>query len=117
MANQDANAEPGNALTSAKDRATSPVLEQTHRSSEWGKDTDTFLSAAPPGPTGRCPRSSRDRARGAEFAPSRCVAFSDLRGGNPELCAEKRWLSLASVLETSLSLKRSGATCLSESHR
>jgi hypothetical protein len=48
MANQDANAEPGNALASAKDRATSPALEQTHRSSEWGKDTDTVLSAAPP---------------------------------------------------------------------
>lgn len=48
MANQDVNAEPGNALTSAKDRATSPVLEQTDRSIERGKDTDTVLSAAPP---------------------------------------------------------------------
>jgi hypothetical protein len=37
-----------NALTSAKDRATSPVLEQTDRSIERGKETDTVLSAAPP---------------------------------------------------------------------
>jgi hypothetical protein len=48
MANQDVNAEPENALTSAKDRATSPVLEQTDRSIERGKETDTVLSAAPP---------------------------------------------------------------------
>lgn len=48
MANQDVNAEPENALTSAKDRARSPVLEQTDRSIERGKGMDTVLSAAPP---------------------------------------------------------------------
>ena len=48
MANQDVNAEPENALTSAQGRARSPVLEQTDRSIERGKGMDTVLSAAPP---------------------------------------------------------------------